>query len=175
MSTKEMNYKNLDSLVPVEKVINDAQQAVNNPEQTIETSSIHEVLGGVAGAGAGGALSFAALYALGTTGLSAAGMTSALATAGALVGGGMAAGVGVLAAPVAILAVGGYAIIAKKRAKELLEKKERILQRAIQARDAIITELKRKTEMNEARIKYLTSLNTLLQRAIQELQSDLAA
>jgi len=47
-------------------------------------------------------------------GLSAAGITSGLAAAGAIVGGGMLGGIFVLAAPVAILGVAGYAI-AKKR------------------------------------------------------------
>ena len=59
--------------------------------------------------------SFTALYFGGiVTGLSAPGITSALAWAGAAVGGGMAAGVGVLAAPVAILGIAGYAL-AKRR------------------------------------------------------------
>ena len=48
--------------------------------------------------------SFAALYGLGSVvGLSAAGITSGLAAAGSIVGGGMVAGVFVLAAPVAVL------------------------------------------------------------------------
>ena len=49
------------------------------------------------------------------TGLSAAGITSGLGAAGALIGGGMVAGIGVLAAPVALLAVGGYAIAKRRR------------------------------------------------------------
>lgn len=73
-----------------------------------------EGLGAALGAGMGGAGAFGALFLAGTTGLSAAGITSGLAAAGALVGGGMVAGIGVLAAPVAILGVAGYAL-AKKR------------------------------------------------------------
>lgn len=65
------------------------------------------------GASTGAAGSLAALSALGVPGLSAAGITSGLAAAGSLVGGGMLAGLGVLAAPVAALCVGGY-LIAKK-------------------------------------------------------------
>lgn len=73
-----------------------------------------EGLGAALGAGVGGAGAFGALFLAGTTGLSAAGITSGLAAAGALVGGGMVAGIGVLAAPVAVLGIAGYAI-AKKR------------------------------------------------------------
>ena len=40
-----------------------------------------------------------------------------LATAGSIVGGGMVAGIGVLAAPAAVLGIGGYAIVKHKNAK----------------------------------------------------------
>lgn len=75
---------------------------------------VTEGLAAVLGAGTGVAGSLVALGALGTAGFSAAGITSGLATAGAVIGGGMLAGVAVLAAPVAILATGGFAL-AKKR------------------------------------------------------------
>ena len=70
------------------------------------TEGVASFLG--AGVGAGGSL--AALSTLGVSGLSAAGITSGLAAAGSIVGGGMVAGIGVLAAPIAILGVAGYAI-----------------------------------------------------------------
>ena len=54
--------------------------------------------------GAGGAIGFAALYLGGPiVGLNAAGIAGGLAAAGALVGGGMAAGIAVLAAPAVLL------------------------------------------------------------------------
>ena len=68
----------------------------------------------------GGAASFTALYFGGSVvGLSAAGMTSGLAAAGAVIGGGMAAGVAVLAAPVAALGIIGYGIAKKRRNAKL--------------------------------------------------------
>jgi len=93
------------------------------------------------GSGVGAAGSLAALYGLGVTGLSAAGITSGLAAAGSIVGGGMVAGIGVLAAPVALLGVGAYAIAKKmKNAKlaaalgtairKLYEIQERLMQNA---------------------------------------------
>lgn len=71
------------------------------------------------GSAAGGAGSLAALYFGGTVGLSAAGITSGLAAAGALVGGGMVAGIGVLAAPIAVLGVAGYAVAKKYKSNKL--------------------------------------------------------
>ena len=68
------------------------------------------------GSALGGAASYTALFFGGSvTGLSAAGITSGLGAAGALVGGGMVAGIGLLAAPVAVLGVAGYAIAKKRR------------------------------------------------------------
>lgn len=81
-----------------------------------DAPGITEGLAAALGAGVGGAGSLAALGALGSVaGFSAAGITSGLATAGAIVGGGMVAGIGVLAAPVALLAVGAYAISKRRK------------------------------------------------------------
>ena len=175
MSKKELNFKSINALESVQRVLKDAGDALSNPTAGMKESAIPEVLTGALGAGVGGGISFAALYGLGTVGLSAAGMTSALATAGALVGGGMAAGVFVLAAPVAALGGVGVWAAAKHNQKKLLQAKERMLQDAIRKRDAIVAELGNRVGMSEDRIKRLTALNTLLQQAVKDLQQDLAA
>lgn len=170
---KKTNFKDMDSLSYVKKVVSEANEAINNKKRTIATSSIPEVLGGVAGMGAGAAGSFFALYALGTTGLSAVGITSGLATAGALVGGGMVAGVGVLAAPVAVVGIAGYGFLAHRKRKLLFQAKETLLRNAIQARDAIINALKKESDENKERLDYLNSLNLMLSSAIKDLKEDL--
>lgn len=80
---------------------------------------ITEGLSTALGASVGATGSFAALVYAGTTGLSAAGITSGLAAAGSIVGGGMVAGIGVLAAPIAILGVAGYALAKKHKNAKL--------------------------------------------------------
>ncbi|WP_440074107.1 hypothetical protein [Pseudomonas fragariae (ex Marin et al. 2024)] len=80
---------------------------------------VTEGLAAALGSTAGAAGSLGALYMLGVSGLSGAGITSGLATAGALVGGGMVAGIGVLAAPIALLAVGGYALVKRRKNAKL--------------------------------------------------------
>lgn len=81
---------------------------------------ITEGLATALGASAGGAGSLFALSTFGTVaGLSAPGITSGLAAAGALVGGGMVAGIGVLAAPVAVLGVAGYAVAKRRKSAKL--------------------------------------------------------
>ena len=79
---KDMNFQSVDSLQQVVNVVNEAAVALNDKTRTIKESTIPEVLTGALGAGIGGIGSFAALYGLGTVGLSAAGITSGLAAAG---------------------------------------------------------------------------------------------
>jgi hypothetical protein len=168
-----LNYKNLESLQPVVNVINEANLAINIKDRVISDSPISEVLVGALGASAGGAVSFSALYLAGTAGLSAAGITSGLATAGALVGGGMAAGVFVLAAPIAILASLGVLLASKRKRDQLNKEKRRLLQAAIEKQQSIIKELQREVKETRARADYLQSLNILLQKVIRELKADL--
>lgn len=80
---------------------------------------VTEGLAAALGAGTGAAGSLGALYGLGTIGLSAPGIASGLAAAGSIVGGGMVAGIGVLAAPVAVLATVGYAVAKKRKNAKL--------------------------------------------------------
>lgn len=169
----EKKFKNLESLNQVVDVINEANAAVNDPKRTIATSAMPEVLAGAIGAGAGGAASFAALFGLGTVGLSAAGITSGLAAAGAVVGGGMAAGVFVLAAPVALLAAGGVGVAAAVKSNKLNNEKKRIYEEAVKKQNEIIKALERERNADKARIDELTALNILLKKAISDLKSDL--
>lgn len=175
MDKSEMNFKNLESLDSVRNVINEANAALDDASRTIATSAMPEALSGALGAGVGGAASFAALYFGGSVvGLSAAGITSGLAAAGAVVGGGMAAGVAVLAAPVAIFSGIGIGIASHMKNKKLAEEKHALYTKAVQKQNAIIELLKNKARMSRERIEYLTSLNTLLQAAVRDLKHDLA-
>jgi hypothetical protein len=86
----------------------------------------------------------------------------------------MAAGVLVLAAPVALLGVGGYALIARRNQERLVQAKEELLRQAIAKRDAVMRALENRVNDSEQRAKYLESLNTLLRGVINDLQQDLA-
>lgn len=170
---KKMIFQSVDSLQQVVNVVNEAAYALNDSTRTIRESAIPEVLAGALGAGIGGIGSFAALYGLGMVGLSAAGITSGLATAGAVVGGGMVAGVFVLAAPVAVLAAGGVGVASHLKSKQLRQEKERLYKEALQKHEAIIQALKAESNADKERLDYLQSLNILLQRAVEDLKSDL--
>ena len=170
---KDMVFQSVDSLQQVVNVINEAAAATNDKTRTIRESAIPEVLSGALGAGIGGIGSFAALYGLGTVGLSAAGITSGLATAGSIVGGGMFAGVFVLAAPAVVLAAGGVGVAAHLKNKQLRQEKERLYKEALVKHQAIIDALKEEADATKERMDYLQSLNILLQQAIKNLRKDL--
>lgn len=170
---KDMNFQSVESMQSVVNVVNEAAAALNDKRRTIRESAIPEVLAGALGAGIGGVGSFAALYGLGVVGLSAAGITSSLATAGTIVGGGMAAGVFVLAAPVAILAATSVGVASHLKNKQLRREKERLYKEALEKHDAIIKAMKADADADKERLDYLQSLNILLQQAIKDLRHDL--
>lgn len=171
---KDMVFQSVESLQQIVNVINEAAAAVNDKTRTIRESAIPEVLAGAIGAGIGGVGSFAALYGLSlVVGLSAAGITSGLAAAGGIVGGGMVAGVFVLAAPVALLAAGGVGLASHLRHKQLRQEKERLYKEALKKHQAIIQALKDETNADKERLDYLQSLNILLTQAIKDLKKDL--
>ena len=170
---KDMNFQSVESMQSVVNVVNEAAAALNDKRRTIRESAIPEVLAGALGAGIGGVGSFAALYGLGVVGLSAAGITSSLATAGTIVGGGMAAGVFVLAAPVAILAATSVGVASHLKNKQLRREKERLYKEALKKHDAIIKAMKADADADKERLDYLQSLNILLQQSIKDLRHDL--
>ena len=170
---KDMVFQSVDSLQQVVNVVNEASEALNDPKRTIRESAIPEVLTGALGAGIGGVGSFVALYGLGLTGLSAAGITSGLAAAGSIIGGGMVAGVFVLAAPIAVCAAGGVGIAAHLKNKQLRQEKERLYKEALAKHEAIIKALKHEISADKERLDYLQSLNILLQKAVNDLGQDL--
>ena len=155
---KDMVFQSVESLQQVVNVVNEAAAAVNDKSRTIRESAIPEVLAGALGAGIGGVGSFAALYGLGSVvGLSAAGITSGLAAAGSIVGGGMVAGVFVLAAPVAVLAAGGVGLAAHLKNKQLRQEKEHLYKEALKKHEAIILALKSEADADKERLDYLQS------------------
>ena len=88
-------------------------------------------------------------------------------------GGGMAAGVFVLAAPVAILAATSVGVASHLKNKQLRREKERLYKEALKKHDAIIKAIKADADADKERLDYLQKLNILLQQAIKDLRQDL--
>lgn len=135
MIGKKQVYQNLRALEPVKIVLAEADKAIHERTRTIVTSDIPEVLGGVAGSAIGAGISLALLNTAGVAGFSAAGITSGLATLGAVAGGGMVAGIFVTTAPVAILSLAGYAVLSERNKRQLALTKETMFQEAVRKQD----------------------------------------
>ena len=167
-----MKFQSQDALKTVQSVIDDADKALKDKSRRMENSPIGEAVAGAVGVGAG--VGFAGLYLGGSVaGLSAAGITSGLAAAGGLIGGGMAAGIAVLAAPAVILGGAGMGVESHMKNKKLREAKELIYKNALAKQTAILKALKDESDADKERIDYLNGLNILLQSAIKDLQHDL--
>lgn len=143
-------YNSIEALNPIRAIINDTTAALNQPSRTLKDSEIKEVLGTITGGG----------------------ITSGLAAKGFL-GGFMVAGISTFAAPVAILGVGGYALISQHKKNKIKEEKEILLKEAIAKQTAIIKDLENKLNITRERAEYLNQLNLALQYTIKDLKDDL--
>lgn len=128
-----------------------------------------DVAGAAVGAGVGGAAAFGALYGLGTTGLGAVGVSSGLAAAGALVGGGVMAGVGVLAAPVAVLAAGGFAVARHRRRRRVATLQSQVLAKAVTRQSEVLRCLEADSGATDQQRVELRARNDTLAEIIRRL------
>ncbi|MCZ6156442.1 hypothetical protein O6B72_06410 [Campylobacter ureolyticus] len=128
-----------------QKEVEEAMKMLHSDAPTM-TEGVSALLG----SGIGAAGSWATLGTIGVAGYSASGITSGLAAAGSVVGGGMVAGVAVLAAPVAALGVIGYAIAKKRKnakiavavataIKKLYSIQERLMQNAEYFKEELVS------------------------------------
>ena len=185
---KEKKFKNMDSLDFVKKILDEAEKTLNDSKRT--TADVQGDLGvlmnkilkseafgvGAAGAGLaiGGIASVGLLSAMGSVaGLSAAGITSGLAAAGALVGGGMVAGISVLAAPAVILGGGAFYAANKAKQKKLIQEKENLIQRILLAHQRLMIRLEQENEENVDRLNHLKLMVDMLLGVKKDLESDL--
>ena len=158
----KMKFQSQDALKTVENVINEATVAIDDKSMTVNNSPLGETASGALGVGVGAGVGFAGLYLGGSVaGLSAPGITSGLAAAGGLVGGGMAAGVAVIAAPAVILGSIGVGIASHLKNKKLREAKNIIYKNALAKQTAIMKALKEESDADKERLDYLNGLKDL--------------
>lgn len=85
----------------------------------------------------------------------------------------MVAGVFVLAAPVAILAIGGVVVTGAVKRRSTPAGEGTPAATGIEKHHAVVQALKEEVDATKERADYLNSLNILLQSAIERLQEDL--
>ena len=167
-------YQSLEALVPVRKVLDEAGTALADRSRTLLSSGVPEVLGTVAGIGAGtaaGAVLIGAGAASGTAG--AAALTSGLAAAGSVIGGGMLAGIGVVAAPAVLLGIGGFVAVSSWNSARLHRERRALLQEAIRKHEAVLRQERTENTQNRDRADYLHALVVKLEDIIRNLEGDL--
>ena len=140
----KLKFENQDALKPVENLIDAAASAINDKNVTINNSPLGETAAGALGIGAG-----------------------------ALVGGGMATGLAVLAAPAVVLGGIGVGVASHVRNKKLKDKKLIVYKNALAKQTAIVKALKEESDADKKRIDLLNGLNILLKAAIEDLGDDL--
>ena len=124
----------------LERIRKEARLEFNNALEELKADYPQVVEGAAAAVGSalGAGASFAALYFGGTVGLSAVGITTGLATAGSIVGGGMLAGVGVLAAPVAVTGIVAYALVKRRRNARLAAALRTVIQKLYRIQERLV-------------------------------------
>ncbi|MBC9176123.1 hypothetical protein [Pseudoroseomonas ludipueritiae] len=167
-------YGSLNALVPVRRLLDEAGKAQADPNRTLLSSGVAEVLGAAAGIGVGAAAG-AGIVSVGAASGAAGGaaLTSGLAAAGSIVGGGMMAGIAVVAAPAVVLGVGGYAAVSIFNRQRLDRERRALLQEALRKHHALQEELRRQNATNRSRAEYLHTLVVKLEDVIQNLKGDL--
>jgi gas vesicle protein len=193
-------YKNVKALKSVDELLSAAERSLNTSKVIFTPSStapptLKKSLIAVAGTGA---VAAASACAFGATGAGVAGLAGAASFTGAgLAAGGLgtvgAIGAGAILAPVAIPAaiLGGlgYLIFKNKKSKELREKTEYRLKKAVTLQNEIICKLKLYIQQLERmtadlleenmklrqKIDELTAVNEALMSEINKMMSDLSA
>ena len=125
----------------VQKLKDEAREGVKEilDELRRDYPKIVDAVGAAVGSTLGGAASYTALFFGGKqVGLSAVGITTGLKAAGGLVGGGMAAGVAVLAVPVVVLGVAGYAIVNRRRKARLAAALSRAIEKLYSIQERLV-------------------------------------
>lgn len=171
VSRKDMNYRSIESLERIERLCEETDMALDN--KRVKHKAVPFFVGFVI---VGGVLLFCLLFAYlllvnaGTAGLSAVGITSALAAIG--LGGGMVGGIFVLGLIIALPPIIAGSIFFAIREIKFKTEKDSLYKEALKKQEAVVRALKEERDADSARIDYLNELNILLKRTIRELNED---
>ncbi len=163
-----MKYETIDDLKRAEEELAEFDRALDQESNREVIEAVTEITGGAIGAGVGTGGGMAAIYFAGTLGFSGPGIVSGLAAIGAVVGGGMLAGIGIVVAAPLVLGGGGLVLVRHLRSRKFREARLRLRQHA-QARHEFLERLIReKEELGESLEKYRFYLDRLT-RMISDL------
>lgn len=178
---KDMLFRNVKSLKSVEDLIKEIDQGLGQPHRQVHYSTTPEILAAICGLGAGIALSCLFLYLGGSVlGFSPEGISSALNSAGAIVGGNDTVGIFIIMLPIIVLGGIGFHRARKYRDYRLMESKIYFYKRAL-AKQALLKNVlfnahnnpETAATMGEGKISSLKTMYLTLQQAIRDIKHDL--
>lgn len=174
ISRKDMNYRSIESLERIDRLCQETDLALNNKRVRRRTAPFFVGIIIVIGFLLGGLLiAYILLVNAGTAGLSAVGITTALAALG--LGGGMVGGIFVLGLIIAGPPIIAGVIFFSIRELKFRTEKDSLYKEALRKQEAIVRALKEERDADSERIEYLNELNILLKRTIRELNEDRGA
>ena len=156
-----MKYETLEDLKRAEAEIAEFDKMLDKESNCEVKGAISELTGGAVGAASGVGGGLAAVYFLGTVGFSAAGIVSGLAAIGALVGGGMLAGIAVVATVPVLLGGGGAMAVRYHRSKQFKKARKKLRAHAVARRDFLVRLIKEKSDLGDLLDKYKEALMRL--------------
>ena len=166
---KDMNYRSLESLERIEKLCEETDVALNTKHKKVKGVSV--ILGAIIVVGVlilCMMIAYLLLINLGTAGLSAVGITSALAA----LGGSMVGGIFVIGLIIAVPPILAGAIYFTIRELKFKSEKDFLYKEALKKQQAVVKALQEEVNADSERINYLNELNVLLKRTIKELNED---
>lgn len=165
-----MKYETIEDLKRVEDELTEVDRLLDQEDDVSVKGAIQETAVALAGGGVGIAGGGVALFFAGVTGFSAVGITSGLAAIGAIVGGGMIAGIGLLAAGPVLLAGGGYLGMRYLRQKKFNDARSKLREHVLKRRDFLHRLVTEKSELGEKLGEYRVHLDRL-NRMITDLDA----
>lgn len=158
-----MAYETIEDLKLIEAELADTDRLLDQESDQSVRGAIASTAVALGAGGAGIAGGGAALFFAGVTGFSAVGITSGLAAIGSIVGGGMLAGLGLLAAGPVLLAGGGFLIARHLKVKNFREARDKLRASAMTRRDFLRNLVDKNQDLGDRLAEYKVHLNRLTQ------------
>lgn len=158
-----MKYETIDDLKRAEGELAELDRMLDQESDERVVNAMSEIMGGAVGGGTGLGGGLAAVYFAGILGFSGPGIVTGLAAIGAVVGGGMLAGIAIVAAAPVALGVGGVFAARYWRNRKFDEARERLRQHAGARRDFLERLIREKGDLGESLDKYRSQLERLTQ------------
>ena len=169
VSRKDMNYRSIESLERIERLCDEVDIVLDNKKTKRRGLPLFVGVLIIIGCLLLAMLFvYVLIFNLGTVGLSAAGITSALAA----IGGGMVGGIFAIGLIIALPPIIAGTIFFTIRELKFKSEKDSLYKEALKKHEAVLRALKEQRDEDAEKMEYLNELNIMLKRTIRELNED---